>query len=445
MTLLENNVNPSGGRSGAAKALFFTQVLVALLGLPVTVVLARALGPDDYGRYQFLNRVTLVLVAIFCFGLPHAMAWYSSRELPVGQTRSLLRTALWASCLGGIPLSLGALAVGSISEVADFSLWVLMVPFGFFNLVSANLVNYFRGKLDISGIRAVKLTQVITWTLLITAGWLTGLASLALVMVIAVVAQLVSIAVPLIRLGYQGMLFGPAEKIDSRELWRFAFETLPGLALRDLAPYAGQLVVGLVMIPRDLGIYSVALAVVATLGIVTGPINNTVQPFIQRSSSANLVDTSMRSLSASLLVVLLPAVGICITAPFLVPVVFGEPYLSSVGLILIMSVATVLEAISSGMYGILLGTGRPKDSSMSTILSFSIQIVLLLALVPVFGVSGAATASVISSFFAVIVMGRAVARKLQISPMKLLIGAFSLLPSTSAMILKSVLKRGLPN
>jgi O-antigen/teichoic acid export membrane protein len=427
-------------RAGTAKSLFATQILVAIFGLPVTIILARNLGPSDYGNFQFLFRVSTILVSLLCVGLPHAVAWYVSRDLSIGEKRAVVSLFSLASGFGGAAFAASMIVFGLFFDKIDYKLWLLMSVFGVFNLFTANLVNYFRGLLDISGIRLVKYTQVISWTAMVGSAIAFGGLDLQWVVISAVAAQVLSALAGVSSLLRTKTLFGKSTEIPKRQIFKFSISTYPGLAMRDLNIYAGQIAIGLVLSSKELGIYSAALALVSTLGFISGPLTNTIQPFVQRASIGKVTSTVIDSLSSSFILMSVPAVLLALSSYALVPLLFGAKFSSASPIVAVLCIAMFLEGLSLSMYGALLGLGKPGKTSISASITTATNLSLVALLLVPFGLFGVALAAVLSNLVSVVVLMRAISKCLNLRISRICVDVLARAPHVIPIILKSFRK-----
>lgn len=421
-------------RRRTALLLFATQASVAVLGLPVTVVLARTMGPEDYGTFQFLNRLALVAVTVLCLGYPHAIAWRSAASTTLREDRGVVRALLGVSLGGGgIAFAVAAVVFLVGASPGDPLSWWLISLFPLANLVSANLVNFFRGKLLPSGIAWIKLTQVIAWAAAVLCGALTGQLSVPWAVGASVASQFLSIAVGMVLLGRRGQLLGNRVRIDNLGLFRFAIATYPGLALRDVNIYAAQLLIGFLLSAYDLGIYAAAVSLSSVLGLLSGPITNTMQPVVQHARENERARTVSLSFAATGIAVGVPAAILIAAAGWLVPLLYGNEFAGSVVIVQILAAAAFVDALGGVAYGSLVGAGRPGRSSVSAAIGALATVVLVVALMPVWGASGAALATLTANIVTFAIALFSLCRSLRITTMRMVRLSMSSFPTVLRM------------
>lgn len=427
-------------RTRAASALFLTQISAAVINLPVTILLARTLGPDSYGEYQLLNRIATITVSVVCFGYPHAIAWAATRSTSRTEDRSLVRFLLLASSLGGLACALTAIVLSELGiHPGEPTAWLVFGFFPLFNLLSANLINFFRGKLDASGIAVIKLTQAITWLLFCLCLVFTNQLSVVSAAAAMLGSQIISALAGVLKAFSKNLVLGRTEKLDLKGLTSFSARVFPGLAIRDLNVYLDQIVIALFLSTRDLGFYAVAVSLTTSLALLSGPVINTVQPIIQSAAEKERPAAIARAYAATVIVIGLPAVVLALVAPLLAPLIYGAEFSASIFLIQILCLASFLDALNSCAHGALLGLGVPGRSSWSSSIGLVTSLVLWMVFLPVWGTVGAATASVIAYLLVQVFMVRSLVVVMSMGSIAFVLMVFRSLPATFMAILRHTL------
>src|SRR4051794_34274498 len=110
----------------AAMCLFVSQASVAIINLPVTILLARALSADGLGQFQLINRSALIAISVAHLGLPHAMAWQGQRAKTHSERSRLIVLAFVASLTTGLIIAvLGLLTAGARASGQDRVAWIV--------------------------------------------------------------------------------------------------------------------------------------------------------------------------------------------------------------------------------------------------------------------------------------------------------------------------------
>lgn len=425
------------GRARIAGSLFIAQISVALVTLPVSVVLARNLGPGGVGDFQFINRIALVFVSVACLGFPHALAWAANAENARDYDRALVRFAFRACLPGAVLGALGGLSCALLTGRRDDQLaWLIYAVFPASNLLMATLTNFFRGKLMVGAIARTRLAQALLWLSGCLVAAALGYLSLPVVSGVMVMSQILAVLVAVSLLARGGLIRGPRELVDFRPIRAFSARVFPGLAIRDLNVYLDQIVIGLVLPRHELGIYAVAVSLTSALGLLSSPIVNTVQPIVQRASQTDVLRTCCSAVAGTFLVVGGPSLALVLLAGWGVPKVYGAEFSSSIQLVQLLSVAALLDALNACLHGCLLGLEKPGRSSLSTSVGLVATLVFLVILLPSAGVVGAAIASIISYGTVAVWMFLSLSRVIGVPLRTLMVTCVRLVPTTAVTIAK---------
>ncbi|MCZ4587522.1 oligosaccharide flippase family protein [Rhodococcus opacus] len=429
-------VAPPRGGGATAAALFLTQITVAIVNLPITILLARTLAPEGLGQYQLLNRSALIAISVACLGFPHAIAWASANAQTDLDRRSVVRTAT-ISMLGAAALiSVGAvIAVSTGLFGADPIVWWCFAGYAVTNVASANVVNFYRGVLDIRSIAAIRLSQAGLWLSSCLALAAFRQLSISTAAVAMVSAQVLSLSVGFLLLHRQDFLFGSVSKSNRMPIVRFSYKVFPGLAIREWSVHLDQIFIGFFLAAYDVGIYAVAASIALSLSLISAPLTNTVQPVMQRSV-VDRKETAAKYFGASVIIIGIPASILAAVAGTLIPLVYGSSFQGSVAVAQVLCVSAIAAALGACGQGLLLGMGAPGRGSFAAILGFISSVVLWLVLIPLLGAMGAAWASVIGSTLTSVSIAYFVSRELGVG-----LGSFALLtlrnmPVATAAILR---------
>jgi O-antigen/teichoic acid export membrane protein len=411
----------SGTPKNAAAWAFVAQASVALVTLPVTFMLARALSPTGLGSFQLLNRLALIAISVAHLGYPHAFAWAAGRARSRVEVRALFRRAVVLSSLQGA----GVLGIALIAGAAGFHpggqvAWLLIACYPLFNVLAANFASIFRGSLAIPGMAAIRISQAIAWCALTTALYATNRLTVTSAVAVLLVSQFLSVVVAFAWSAARGLLMDPARVADAPALRKFSLRVFPGLTIRDWNIYLDQIIVGFAFSRHALGIYSVAVALTVALGMLASPFVNTAQPVIQRAAPLMRLEVASRLLAAAVGLLVLAAGSLALVAPVIVPWLYGGRFAASVALVQILCLAAVFDVVNAAMHGILLGLDRPGQSSRATVFGLAANVIGWIVLLPLFGLVGAALTSVLAYFVVTAFMTRAVVNALNCSYRELL-------------------------
>lgn len=380
---------PARGFGGVVARLTGLNGLLVVVSLITGPVLARVLGPGGRGELSAILAVFVLAPLVLDFGLGD----FLSRERARG-TRS-------AAVIGtAMPLALGFSLLGvalalPIAELVGHDRAVVELYVRISLLASPLLVF---GWMLIAVARGGERWSILyRWRLINAVGsvvLIVGLALLDLLTVQSAVlatmgTSLVALftSLPVLRgLGWQldRRLVRPALAFGARS-WLTMLSTVANYRL-------DQLVLAAVVPSEDLGHYAVAVSLTATVLGFVGAVNTALLPRVAQEG----VGAVPRIARVSVLILGGSLGGIAGSAPFLVPLVFGEAYQPTVVLVAILAPGALFLGLSWVLGAALQGHGRPQDMVRPQLLGLAITIGGLALMLGPFGVLGAALVSVMA-------------------------------------------------
>lgn len=376
-------------------------VLVAVLGsfaspavgFLTAPVLARALGVDGRGTVAAANAPLMLAVSAMTLGLPEAVTYYVARNRHRGRELAR-RGALWSLVIGAGASVVIAIAAEPLSggndQLARLTLFVGLCA----------------GPLLALGIVRGAAAGLGRWRVVGAEGLLTSLARLLILIGLAVGGELTttSAALTVAASGLLGFavyarLFGGVprhepEVVSPRpSLFGFGLGMWLGAGSGVLLTYLDQALMTTLSSERQLGLYAVAVSVVQAITVVNDVIKKVTFSLEAGSpNEARLALAARMSTMATAVVCLAAAV----TAPVMIPLIFGREYSPSVVLIEILLLSLLIFTPGSIAGAGLMARGRPILRSISFAVAAVLNLAFVLILVPPFGAVGAALAMLLS-------------------------------------------------
>jgi O-antigen/teichoic acid export membrane protein len=189
---------------------------------------------------------------------------------------------------------------------------------------------------------------------------------------------------------------GPAPGL-ARAVLAFGVRSWTSNVPHALNDQVDQLVISLVLAPRQLGLYVIAYTVATAPSFVGAAVVNTVLPAVASSRSAA---QQLRATRRSILLTfaMTGAAGLVVAAIMhpLIRIVFGTAFLGAVPSARVLALAAVMQAETRVFHAVLKGLGRPTDATVSEVGALVVTAAGLAALVPSLGIMGGALTSVIA-------------------------------------------------
>lgn len=371
----------------------YVPLLFSLVTAPLT---ARALGVSGKGLVALVVVINDVGNAVFRWGLPEATAFYLKRGFGFKPIRRAVRRfgflALpFAACLGVAVVAPNvARSQGLVFCVVAFVMtaWSPIV-----NTTAGCLRNALMAAGDLASLRDAPVIGALPFILVIPiAHWL-GVLTVNVVLGVYAGSALL-----------QRIYFGAKARhrftqdendtaVSLAAMLRFGTKTVPA-ALSELGnSRLDQMILVPLVGLAPLGLYSVAvtvgmLPVAFGLGLATATFR--LMPTTVESAGSHEPGTAIRLAVPPLLVISLMLGG---SVPYVVPFVFGEAFQGAVVPCLLLLPGAFAMAINYSVWQTANALGRPEISSITQLISLAVTVILLVLLLPSYGIRGAAVAT----------------------------------------------------
>lgn len=381
----------------------------ALLGIALTVVLARTLGADGLGVYGYVYGIVMLLAIPAQLGFP-TLVVRETAKLQVRQEWALM-LGLWRVAAGaaGLAALLTVAAAGAVAWVvadrgsplqsATFYFGLLLVPM----ITLGNL----RGA-ALKGLRRIAAGEMPE--LVVRPG---AFMALALVVSIAFAPLTPDVAMALhvgagvlafvlggiaLKRACPSPLFAVARPRYETRIWIRAAVPLSLLtAIQVVNQYAPLVVLGVLRPPEDVGVYRVvtqaAMFVVFGLQIV----NVVASPYIARLHSAHEPDKLRRLVAgaarASILFAAPIALLFIVLGDQILAIAFGSQFAVGYRALAILCLGQLVNAAAGPVGYLLTMTGHVRQTVVAIGVGMVVNVLLTVALAPSLGLEGAAIAT----------------------------------------------------
>lgn len=376
--------------------------------LVITVVLSWALGASALGRYAQAYALLTVLVAVatlpFGAGVTRFVAM-NRADRDDGALRGAVRltitgTVACSVLLSGALFSLAGATAHQVFHdpglVTPFRLVAIALPLAALAEAALNATvgfNRMRPRAVVKLVLEPVIRLVLTGGLLLVGMGLVG-AMIALVASSAVEAILAMRALR----GYVGRIDEPP-RYDPRDL--FAFSLVAGtawLATNGLV-WADTLILGALRSSAEVGVYTVATRIVVLATFAMPAVTQAFQPRItdlyHRGRHTQLRQ-AFHVVTGWNLVLSLPAFALLLAFPAELLGLFGRAFTGAVLVTMILVVGKIIDAATGPGAMMLTMSGRPGWALVDNAGILALNVVLNLALIPPYGIAGAAVAWSIS-------------------------------------------------
>ena len=377
-----------------------SQIWVTLAGGIVTIVLARVLGPHDWGGYSIAVSLIAILTAATTLGIDHGIAYFvgSRRWEPRAALGTALRVAVVTGTLGAaVGLAAHALVP---SAFAGLPFWltavaVAAVPFGLALAYASSVAlasDRYEASMSMPAVLAALLLAVS-----IPAALLFGRTGAVAALTVAIVATAVGAVVWALRRLPRAE---PSPPGQLRRAITFGIKGYGANALQLVNYQLDLFILAAVASAATVGHYALAVSATTLLLLLPRALSSVLYPRVARLSlggeeqTREMVETkSLRHVS---LIVGVTTVGMAAALELLVVPVFGADYRPAINLGLILLPGAAAIGISTVLAATVVGRGHPKYSLYGALITTPLTVLMYATMIPWLHATGAALASTLS-------------------------------------------------
>jgi O-antigen/teichoic acid export membrane protein len=343
--------SPSWLRLWAADsaALLFSQFAAVVATSALAILLARHLGPRDWGLFSGFLGLSLGLSIFVEFGLTQwllrelARLWVRQGPESVSpptrrRAGRLVVASLIVNAVLGLAMIVGAIVAAVIFRVGPSSavLLVALVGYGAFLAACSGLEAVFRARRKLSRVVAATLLEKVLLLLLVLGSVLAGsdLFAIGIAYLVAGVARLVFDLASIARSG--DLAFAAPSRRASRLVTRRSLPFALNRASLNIVPRLDTFILA-ALSPVAAGYFALGDRALGPVVIIAVVMSSALYPFLAREPSGSRAGWRIVGLLAALGSVI-AVVGI-VLSPRLVPLVFGSDYSHAVHTVQVMLVA----------------------------------------------------------------------------------------------------------
>jgi len=380
---------------------FLSGLFVFFLGFVSLIIISRILGPEGKGIYSLILLIPGIIVTFGNFGIESSNTYFT------GSKKYNLKDVVANSIF--LAFSLGILAIlvfwglfqASLfkefvenNKIISFYLWIIVfaIPFAF---LIQFLKGVIKGKKRIGAYNVTRILEAllqligVIFFLLVFKKGLSGA-------ILAYVLSIIGTAV------FSFFIVKKIGKIDFK---------INGRLIKDSFFYGGKVylanalsflnyrldmfLIAFFMNPLAVGFYSVAVGLSEKLFIIPQAISTVLFPKISSVGEEEANNFSPQVSRHTLFILLILSILLIALAWPLIRLFFGPAFLPAVLPLIILMPGIIAFGIGGVLAADLSGRGKPQFAVLSSFVCLAINIPLNILLIPKFGISGAAIASVI--------------------------------------------------
>jgi O-antigen/teichoic acid export membrane protein len=381
---------------------FLTRLLLFVLGMALSIILARFLGPVDRGKYAIVMLIATILLKLGTAGTEVANTYYSASG-KYG-LRYIVSNSIFNSLLFGLAMIAMFTVVYTLRVFKQYmqgnglnalAIWlvVALVP----AMIAKQLLNKVllgRGKILL--FNATDLFQVGSQLVLTAAFVMLFHGGLAAAIVAYVVATVVDVAVIIVLISRLEPISLSFDKGLFKASLVYGTKAYLGNIAQFLNYRLDSLLVSIFLGVEQVGYYAIAVGMAERLWMIPGAIGTVLLPKVSSTEEGKATSITAFSTKITLYVVAAMALILGLLATWAISLLYGKEYLDAVKPFILLLPGIVSLSVSKVLTSDLAGRGRPEFGAISSVISLVVTIVLDLLLIPRWGIAGAAVASTVS-------------------------------------------------
>lgn len=371
-----------------------TNAVLAVIGLLTGVLAARLLGPEGRGHLAAAHAVGSLVGWIGTLALGEALVLFVGRRIrpPMVVLRTVTLVALAsAAALTGVAWMmmprLLAGQPGAVDAARAYAFFgVPLVLLGFPVALMRALQRY-------GAWNVLRLLAPSCWLATLVVFTLAGNRAVTSLVVVFLALQMLLVPVVWVLARSQDPTTGGVDLTLVKPMLRYAVPLFIATLPQTLNTRFDQLLIANIEAADQLGLYAVSvswaglgLPLMAAIGSVLFPRLAAMEPGVARATLA-------RASRAGVVIAVVIAVVSAVSAPALVPRLFGSSFAVPLALPLLLAVATSLLGLNDLIEEGLRGLGEARSVLVGEVAGLGVTVPILFALVPTFGITGAAVAS----------------------------------------------------
>lgn len=383
------------------------QIIKSLLGMVISMLTARYLGPSDFGLINYASSIVAFVAPIMYLGLTGVLVQEivnnpekEGETLGTAITMSLVASAF---CIGGV-VSFAAIANhGETETIIVCALYSILLVFQSMELI----LYWFQAKLQSKYSSIVSLCAyavVSAYKIYLLA---TGKSIRWFAVSNALDYMLIAVALLIIyyKLGNQRLSFSwkTAHRMFSKSRYYIVANMMVAIFAQ-----TDRIMLKLMIDDAATGYYSAAVACAGMTGFVFTAIIDSFRPMIfeDKQRDQHTFETNMcRLYSIVIYLSLLQSVGITVLSQFIVQILYGSAYAPTVDVLRLVVWYTTFSYLGSVRNIWILAENKQKYLWVINLSGALANVILNFILIPVMGMMGAALASLVTQIFTNVIIG----------------------------------------
>ncbi len=379
------------------KLVFSTNVVFLLFSIMTSLLSAWALGPEGRGDLVVVTTWLFVFSLVGTLGLPYAHRFWTAKE-PESNSEIFTNTIIFTAIASLVIFVIGWFAVPLVISEQKLQI-IRLTQLFLLNIPVILLSEMLRGQLEgaklFGWLGAARLSFISFQAVIYSFYYFFDQLTLEHALVVIIIGQVLCAAI---------MFLGVVKNLHPR--WSFKWKIFGKEINYGLRGYLGnitefavwrldQMMLTAMASSNLIGLYAVAVAISEITSTLASSVSDALLPEVagskKQEASTALLGKSLRLTFYAQIIALVP---IWIFEPYVLFYIFGEKFLPASGALRLLLIASIIWSASLILISGLNGFGNPGLSAIARIASAVVTVVSLVILLPIWGIQGAAVASI---------------------------------------------------
>jgi O-antigen/teichoic acid export membrane protein len=380
-----------------------TNLILLMLGFLTGALVARLLGPVGRGQIAAIELWGLFLMNLGSLGVPQALLYYS------GRYREKAGSYISSAWLIMLPLSTIWIVIGYFSlpvllankeaSVVNYArLFLLILPMAYISRASWAL----QGLKRFASWGLFRVHKPFLYAISVLLLGILGIARPETITLVLIALSAIGPLLVLVLLRRSDIQLRKPSCMKIKELLTYGYRSVLGTLPEELNTRLDQVVIAIWLTDMQLGYYVVAVSWSLILAPFMRAIGSVLLPHVAgKLDLQEQMELLAQSTRNSLFLIMVATIALLIITPFVFPFVFGDEFLSSVPVALMLLIASSFYHLKNILSDGLRGLGFPEATAYAEITSLVVTVITLILLVPKTGIMGAAISSLLAYFLSV--------------------------------------------
>lgn len=401
---MTGRINFKSRKIRQVSVLYGSMLLGIVLGVTVSVLNTRLLGPEVFGDYRFIQSVYAFFTVIISFGFVVTASKLTAENKNEHIRRELIGASILITVILGLLFVL-TMIIFSFAQKNFFptdlsSVFLYLSPFFFVVPFTQSLENILQGDNKIYDLALYRILPQLIYIAGITALYLSGTVDLKTAVMLQMTAFGIASLFTIIRIRPEFSDLKTAYRYILKENRQYGFQVYLGSVIGVASTQLGPIAISFFSVNNiDVGYYSLAMTITAPLMMIPTVVGTTMF-----KEFANKDSIPARSTKATIAITAVSLLIFLVLIRPLIVILYSEEFLNAVDLAYIVSVGMVFHGFGNYYNRFLGSKGQGSFLRNGALFVGIANLAGFMLAVPFFGAYGAAYTKLFSGFVFILSM-----------------------------------------